>query len=170
MKLWLARYRGKSSWYHPEQFTREWEYEAAVDLVHLRHEPTAGNWHWWSNLYQVGWIMWTLITHCYPPQPPRAWPYAYEAEGDRAESVAYALPLENGWTYGMDLMNPIFGKYDHELRLQIMRCLDHEPSKRPDIRWLERVIEARVRSRDLVDAESDEQLKDAVAEIFRSPG
>lgn len=161
LKLWLARHRGKSSWYHPEQFTHEWDYNASIDLKHLMHEPTAGNWQWSSNLYQVGWIMWSLITLCYPPQPPLARPYLYDAEGNNDAT--------GGWTYGMDLMSPLYGEYDYDLRAQVLRCLDHDATRRPDIEWLEQVIGSKVWSEQLVRAESDDQLREAVAAIFGSP-
>lgn len=164
-KLWLARLRGKPEFYHPEQFTREWDHVASISLAHLQREPVAGNYHWWSNLYQVGWVMWALLTHCHPPMPPPAMPYEYPAEHTRTGPD----DVREGWTYGLHLMDGQYDEYDLELRMQIMRCLDHSPLERPTAEWLERVIEYNVTRDDLLMAESDAQLRGAVEKIFRAP-
>lgn len=126
----------------------------------------AGNYHWWSNLYQVGWIMWALVTHCHPPWPPRALPYEYPAEHDSTGPD----DGRQGWTYGMHMMDDArYGECDFELRVQIMRCLDHNPIQRPTAEWFERVVAYNVTRDDLLHAESDEQLREAVSRIFRAP-
>ncbi|PSR73295.1 hypothetical protein BD289DRAFT_244504, partial [Coniella lustricola] len=81
--LWTLRTYGKYPFLAPEQFTREWDYHASRSLEDLQREPTAGQYHWWTNLFHVGWIMWSLMTHCYPPIPAQAAPYVYHAEDVR---------------------------------------------------------------------------------------
>ncbi|AEO59307.1 hypothetical protein MYCTH_2307508 [Thermothelomyces thermophilus ATCC 42464] len=67
-----VRRRAKLSYYTPEQFTNEWDY------VYANHTPwsmptqpdIAGNLGWRNNLFQIGLVMLSLITNCYPPLPP----------------------------------------------------------------------------------------------------
>lgn len=161
--LWSSRCRGKGLYLLPEQFTREWEYRAAIDLANLAMSTTAGKYSWWSNLYQIGWIMWSLITHCFPPAPPRALPYAYASE------VIGVAEDSHGFTYGMHVMAEDFTWCDVELRRQILRCLDHDPTKRPRLIWLEAVFLHNVRRPDLVQVESDEQLRAHMNDIYGGP-
>lgn len=161
-ELWRARQYGKVDHFLPEQFTREWEYKASIDLHNLRRQPTAGNYNWWSNLYQVGWVMWELVTHCFPPCPPRAYPYRYAREGADVKD-------QNGHSYGLHVLGREFDSVDSELRYYIVRCLDHQPSKRPSMGWMEAVLmEATVRP-SLLMAEPDDQLRAQMDFIFGNP-
>ncbi|CAN8105498.1 unnamed protein product [Discula destructiva] len=168
--LWYTRQVGKVDHLLPEQFTQEWEYKAATDLASLSREPTAANYNWWSNLYQIGWVMFELITHCFPPVPPRAWPYAYPAEGDdNGNGNGNGNGMITGFTYGANIMGAEFDGYDYQLRLQILRCLDHEPDKRPTMGWLETVLSMNLVRLDLLRGESDEELKAQMNRIFGDP-
>ncbi|KAJ4403108.1 hypothetical protein N0V82_010703 [Gnomoniopsis sp. IMI 355080] len=176
--LWNLRCRGKTQYLQPEQFTREWEYRAALDRAHLSMESTAGNYHWWSNLYHIGWIMWSLVTQCFPPVPPRALPYTYANEDPSSLSAATGgggVGLDdggqfvNGHTYGMHIMAEEFDDYDFELRLQILRCLDHVATNRPKMGWFEAVLAFNVGRPDLVEAESDEQLRAHMNNVYGQP-
>lgn len=65
---WRARLCGKQEYYTPvndpyldasrvgadneqEQFTEEWDFVPGAP--YWRDEPTAGNYHWWTNMYQA---------------------------------------------------------------------------------------------------------------------
>lgn len=164
--LWIFRMMGKPQFFLPEQFTQEWDFQASINLDYLRNEETAGNYHWWSNLYQVGWIMWSLITHCYPPAPPPLWPYQYPAIGDDDEDVTV-----KGYTYGGHLVNEAYTDYDRSLREIIMRMLDHNPRHRPSMMYMEEVLAEKTRRDDPLrrNMETDEQLKESTYRVFGEP-
>lgn len=119
----------------------------------------------WSNLFQVGWIMWSLMTKAYPPWPPVAVQYAYDDEAPGA------IPGDQlgGWSYGMQLRSSDYDVYDLALRQQIYRCLEHNALRRPRSYHLESVIQTNLRRYDLVAAESDEDLRAAARVIFGGP-
>ncbi|KAH7635320.1 hypothetical protein B0T09DRAFT_405410 [Sordaria sp. MPI-SDFR-AT-0083] len=50
--LWLGRKNGKTGYFLPEQFTREWE--AVVDPPDAQNARVAGQYSWKSNLWQFG--------------------------------------------------------------------------------------------------------------------
>ncbi|ROV91080.1 hypothetical protein VPNG_09917 [Cytospora leucostoma] len=158
-QLWSNRPTGKSDYLTPEQFTPEWDYEASRGLEELSREETAGNYHWWSNLYQIGWIMSCLVTHHEPPFPPVAWPYTYPAEDGRM------VDLE-GHSYGKLLFYDRFDGYDFRLRHLIARCLEHNPTKRPTLLYVADFIAANLRREDLREQESDEELLRNARRIF----
>lgn len=58
---------------------------------------------------------------------------------------------------------------DVELRRQILRCLDHDPTNRPTLVWFEAVLLHNVRRPDLVAAESDAQLRAHMNDIYGEP-
>lgn len=149
----------------PEQFTEEWEYEASIDLAHLQQEETAGNYQWWSNLYQVGWIMWSLMTHAYPTVPPTMDSYDYLME-DLPNGIYGQNYLVQGLTYGGQLMSPEFNQYDLELRQLVMRLLDHTPEQRPKMPFLEQLLRERARRRELSVREPDAEFIQAMQDIF----
>lgn len=107
--------------------------------------------------------MWSLVTHCFPPAPPRALPYAYASE------VPGVVEDGRGYTYGMHVMAMDFEGCDVELRRQILRCLDHDPTRRPSLVWFEAVFMYNVRRPDLVERESDEQLRAHMNDIYGAP-
>lgn len=176
MDLWQFRLAGKPQIFVPEQFTQEWEYEAAIDRDHLQREDTAGNYHWWSNLFQVGWIMWSLITHAYPPVPPTMCSYEYAnpelgqgggggggLDDDAGDDTVY------GFTYGAQLMEDEYGEYDTSLRSLLMRLLDHNPTQRPKLLWLERTLLVHARREVLSTNEPDEEFRKAMHRLFGEP-
>ncbi|KAK3947534.1 hypothetical protein QBC32DRAFT_223944 [Pseudoneurospora amorphoporcata] len=130
---WGCRRRGKTIFYAPEQFTEEWD--------HVKDGPlesgakTAGNYNWWTNLYQVGIIMYSLITLCEFDAPPTP-RYAAVRYPDRSEKEV--------WGYGMDLLVGDYSNLDFDLVNAVAACLCHDPADRPDMHDLERLIEAKV--------------------------
>ncbi|ROV86701.1 hypothetical protein VMCG_10932 [Cytospora schulzeri] len=160
--LWAQRICGKPDFFTPEQFTPEWDYEASRSLDHLAREQTAGNYQWWSNLYQVGCVMWCLITQCFPPDPPVALPYWYPAEDGR-DVVC------DGHSYGALLESEGFDAADSRLRRLVVRCMDHNPWNRPRMGFLEEVFDVNVGRMDLRGMESDEELMMNARRIFGEP-
>lgn len=152
----------------PEQFTQEWEYEASIDKAHLDREETAGNYHWWSNLFQVGWIMWSLITQSYPPVPPTMHSYQYP-DPDVQNTNNNNAPLVPGLTYGSQLLEKEFDGYDRILRTLIVRLLDHNPTKRPKIAWVEKTLDEYARRQVLSDREPDREFRKAMHRLFGAP-
>lgn len=75
----------------------------------------------------------------------------------------------SGFTYGMHVMTKDCDYCDEELKRQILRCLDHDPTKRPKMGWFEAVCTFNVVRPDLVQAESDEQLKAHMNSIYGDP-
>lgn len=172
--MWQFRLHGKPQIFAPEQFTEEWEYEASIDQAHLKREETAGNYQWWTNLFQVGWIMWSLITHSYPPAPPTMHWYEYPdpdapdgfgGDGSGGDNINY-LP---GMSYGGQILGDKFDGYDMCLRTLIVRLLDHNPTKRPKMAWMEMVLDQSVRRDDLVLEEPDEEFRKAMRRLFGGP-
>lgn len=172
--LWQYRLHGKPQIFAPEQFTEEWEYEASIDQARLTGQETAGNYQWWTNLYQVGWIMWSLITHAYPPVPPTMHWYEYPdpnapdgfgGDGSGQGGVSY-VP---GLSYGGQVMEPEFDGYDMCLRTLIMRMLDHKPDMRPTMDLMEQIINQMVRSDDLLAQEPDAEFRAAMYRLFGEP-
>ncbi|KUI59154.1 hypothetical protein VP1G_06390 [Cytospora mali] len=161
-KLWAQRACGKADFYTPEQFTPEWDYEASKGLYDLSREQTAGNYQWWTNLFQVGYVMFCLITQCSPPTPPVAKPYSYPAEDGSNDILT-------GYTYGMILYAGEYRSVDRRLRDLVVRCLDHNAMERPEMSYLELVIDANVGRMDLRGRESDEELTRNARRIFGEP-
>lgn len=164
-----------------EQFTEEWDFVPGAPSQHgPRGEGTAGNYHWWTNIYQVGlvsdvtqasssWIaqqtlnpdsqvMWSLITLCRNEYPPEVGRYAaMEVNG----SPIYS------WSYGLWLLDPSFQDVDLELRELVVRCLDHKPLTRPKMETLREVFQRRVRGS--ASSEEDQEIQRISREIFGDP-
>lgn len=164
-RLWSYRMVGKPSFYTPEQFTDEWEYAASLGMAELTREETAGNYQWWTNLFQAGLVMWCLVTGCYPADPPAPSRYAYQDD----DGGAGGGPMSFGYSYGVLLFSDGFSGVDRELRNLIVRCLDHNPWERPGMRYLEWFIADNVGRADLRAVESDEELLRNARRIFGGP-
>ncbi|KAL0468543.1 hypothetical protein QR685DRAFT_343724 [Neurospora intermedia] len=132
---WSCRRRGKRSIFAPEQFTEEWDYVKDGPLE--SGAKTAGNYNWWTNLYQVGIIMYSLITLCefeVPPTPNMA-------------EVRYPDGSEKEvWGYGMDLLVCGYSHIDFDLVNAVAACLCHDPADRPDLHDLETLIRTKITS------------------------
>ncbi|KAK3997936.1 kinase-like domain-containing protein [Cladorrhinum sp. PSN332] len=126
LKIWATRRSGKYHIYPPEQHTIEWDY--IDELPNLRISETAGNYNWWTNLYQVALVMWKLITLCEYEYPPVIEELAImQTDGT----------LTKEWTYGGHLFNPKFDNIDVDLRNLIAMCMIHNPTHRPTMEDIE---------------------------------
>ncbi|KAK1757980.1 kinase-like domain-containing protein [Echria macrotheca] len=120
---WELRDWGKRAWHAPEQFSTEWEYVAGGNPVGA---TVAGQWGFRMNIWGVGYIMWSLITKCYPPDGRR--PYLWTPN---AQPPAPAPPPR--WTYaGYLLDDSVFGDVDRSLRELVAECMSDNPQDRPD--------------------------------------
>lgn len=131
--LWSCRRQGKRTIYTPEQFTEEWD--------HFKDNPrdsgakVAGNYNWWTNLYQLGIVMYGLITlHEFEAGPIPT--FAEIRYPDRSRKEV--------WGYGMDLLHCPYSNFDFDLVNVVAACLCHDPADRPDMHDLERLIESKV--------------------------
>ncbi|KAI1360106.1 kinase-like domain-containing protein [Xylaria arbuscula] len=117
------RQYGKRGYYAPEQFCADWDYINPDDGTVYQH-PIAGNYGIHTNLFHMGYVMETLITLCYPAQPPL--PTLIR----RREA-----PHEEYHTYGAHLMGANW--VDEELIHIIMRLQAHEIVHRYTLQQLE---------------------------------
>lgn len=161
-KVWGSRPCGKAEFFTPEQFTPEWEYEASRGLWELSRQETAGNYNWWSNLFQVGMIMWCIMSQHMPPMPPVAYPYKYRAEDGTGRAV-------RGHSYGLHLFHEEYDHIDGALRALVNRLLDHNPTQRPKMGYLEQYIACNLAREDLGAAEPDGELMANARRIFGDP-
>ncbi|KAJ9156789.1 hypothetical protein NKR19_g4191 [Coniochaeta hoffmannii] len=129
--MWGARRCGKVDIFTPEQFAEEWDWINYVPYMHhdAMEKETAGNYHWWTNMYQVAQIMWQLITLCHLEWPPVLEEY-WDTHPDGS--------VKRSWTYGGALLRDEFIHVDMDLRWLIAQCMSHSPFDRPsmgDIDW-----------------------------------
>lgn len=166
LELWWQRCAGKPTYYTPEMFTKEWDY--VRNFQHLKDQETAGNYNWWSNLFGIGLCMQSLITHTYPEQPPRPWYYRYAADDKPAEEV-------RGYTYGSDMFEergylptPLGRAVDPALLALVVRCLDHNPTKRPTMAVVQRRIQQNLAT-PWTGGDSDENMRAAAYGFWGDP-
>lgn len=75
-----------------------------------------------------------------------------------------------GFTYGGQLMEEEFdAHYDASLRSLLMRLLDHNPTQRPKLAWLERTLEENARREGLLTREPDVDFRKVVQRLFGEP-
>ncbi|KAB5545793.1 kinase-like domain-containing protein [Coniochaeta sp. 2T2.1] len=161
-EMWGSRRAGKTRYLTPEQFTEEWDYikGAPVDeAADPNVADTAGNYSWWTNLYQVGQVMWQLIT-LHGLEWPRT---AQQVELRNARGEGELI-----WTYGSWLLDPRFKDTDLQLRMLVMRCMNHKPAERPTLAELDGILEDKVRTT-RPSLEEQEATKSFCAKIFEAP-
>ncbi|KAH7627888.1 hypothetical protein B0T09DRAFT_359213 [Sordaria sp. MPI-SDFR-AT-0083] len=137
LTLWhIFSNRGKSSIYAPEQFTEEWDH-VKEGGPRESGATTAGNYNWWTNLYQVGIIMYSLIQLCeFETSPVPNYAAIRYPDGSEREV----------WGYGMGLLVSQYSNLDFDLVNAVAACLCHDPADRPDMHDLERLTERKVSS------------------------
>ncbi|KAK0737971.1 hypothetical protein B0T18DRAFT_237284 [Schizothecium vesticola] len=141
-KMWNLRIQGKQSIYTPEQFSEEWDWIARTPLE--SGARVAGNFNWWTNLYQVGLIMWSAITLRQPPQHPEPEMCDLLTLGSILSVAADdEEPTSPEWTYGGFLIGPVCEYADLTLRNVVARCLCDDPKRRPTMQELESLFDAR---------------------------
>ncbi|CCC11424.1 unnamed protein product [Sordaria macrospora k-hell] len=143
-KVWYARQSGKAYLYTPEQFTEEWDWFAGAPAADGAR--TAGNYREAMNLWQMGWIMYALITLCWPNEKKEPFVWANELLDRQVRDA----------TYGGDLLYS--GRYDdtdRDLRKLVAQCLYHCPMSRPSLKELEIAIKLKLRSTNLDKTEEE---------------
>ncbi|KAI8635452.1 kinase-like domain-containing protein [Xylariaceae sp. FL1651] len=125
----LFRNYGKRGFYAPEQFCADWNYIQPTMHLLMNHE-IAGNYGWHTNVWGIGLTMETLITLCYPQQPPHP--------------VATSLKPPEGKSrydsYGVHLLSEEYSRVDHDLLAAVIRCQAHLPADRPPLHELEKYV------------------------------
>ncbi|KAH8904774.1 kinase-like protein [Coniochaeta sp. PMI_546] len=160
-RMWAARRRGKFTIYTPEQFTEEWDYVRRTPFSeHGVQKATAGNYHWWTNLYQVAQVMWQLITLHSIEYPPVAVPYDTELPDGT---------LETQWSYGTGLLDPHYDYVDRDLRELVMSCMNHNPTDRPDMPHIEEVLREKIHRQGEMSAEERKAVQDFCVQLFADP-
>jgi len=164
-----VRRTGKRGYLAPEQFTSEWDYISS-DIVPDRTR-IAGKYSWKTNLWHVGCIMWSMITHKYLPRgpvpeevdmtrlapvdnPPIAtrWAPGRPGRTRRRPGVPFGSPIRpvTKWTYGNYVCRDsdgIFREADPELRTLVMRFMMDDPADRPEMEEIEEIIERKLNQR-----------------------
>ncbi|KAK3312779.1 hypothetical protein B0H66DRAFT_504724, partial [Apodospora peruviana] len=126
---WKVRSHGKTGPKPPEQFSEEWDYVNSTPQA--AYQQTAGNYSWWTNLYQIALVMWSAITLCHVEYPP----VAEEFNIDHPEGTT-----TKEWGYGDYLFDQKFSHIDHELRNVVALCLNYNPTRRPAMQMIEATI------------------------------
>ncbi|KAK3898953.1 hypothetical protein C8A05DRAFT_18538 [Staphylotrichum tortipilum] len=150
-RLWAMRRCGKSDILTPEHFSQEWDH--IEDTPWEAQAATAGNFSWWTNLYQ---IMWSLITLHHPEYPPVV------------EQLQLTHPdgsVTTEWTYGGYLLSPRFAATSSALRNLVALCLVDNPNRRPAMSTLEETIERHVRG-DGFESDQDRAAKEWAGQLF----
>ncbi|KAK3382176.1 kinase-like domain-containing protein [Lasiosphaeria ovina] len=131
IRIWKTRERGKELYYTPEQFTSEWDH---VETLPADLQPTgariAGNYTWKTNLFQVGMIMWSMITLRWNPQPLLAW--ALDDDDQQTYTRTYG-----GWL----TRNPRLSSVDDNLRRLVAECMIEDPARRPEVGYVHETIQ-----------------------------
>ncbi|KAK4443694.1 hypothetical protein QBC34DRAFT_416572 [Podospora aff. communis PSN243] len=140
--IWSTRIIGKPRgyWLAPEQFTEEWD---MVTRLPMDAPPPririAGNYSWKTNLYNIGTIMWCLITRFEPPVP--AYGENYGSYGGDFEDIN---PVKH--SYGGFLNKGSFEDVDPDLRNLVIECMSDDPADRPRMEKMYKIIEKKVES------------------------
>ncbi|KAK0657962.1 hypothetical protein B0T16DRAFT_402809 [Cercophora newfieldiana] len=155
---WRMRQYGKTEVWTPEQFSQQWEYHsfhpACAGL------STGGNYSWWTNLYQIGLIMFSLITLCEHPIP---------AVLDYYWLVDPAGNRRKAWSVGVYVMQDKFSHIDLGLRGLVMRCLAYKPADRPTMKELEDILDIYVNTRAGPANKEDQDAQEWAKNIFAGP-
>ncbi|KAI1106344.1 kinase-like protein [Jackrogersella minutella] len=144
----LLRGGGKHCYTAPEQFCNDWDY-IPPDSGTVKDHFIAGNYHWHTNLFQVGCTMEALVTLCYPAFPPiPSW-------CERAPPTG----KERYVTYGIHLDDARYSHVDQQLRDVVRRCQAHYPLDRPRLDELVRGIEGVCADADISPQETQEWIR-----------
>ncbi|KAI5920295.1 kinase-like domain-containing protein [Camillea tinctor] len=148
------RYRGKSGFFSPEQFSEGW------DLIpderngdNICRQPVCGNFGPHTNVWAIGCILFSLVTGSYPPLPPQA---ADVNLGGRSFT-----------SYGWYALDAKFAHVDPPLRFLVAQCMAHTPANRPSLRDLLDGAMCGVRYRQ--GAETADEILDWQRRVFCAP-
>jgi hypothetical protein len=160
--MWALRKVGKVDIYTPEQFTEEWDHveKAPIAMPDAMSKTTAGNYHWWTNLYQVGQVMWQLITLCrleFPPYP--------EQFNDKWVDDH---PVQS-WSYGTYLFDERFADVDPQLISLVVDCLKHNARDRPTMTTIDAWMVLKVRNAPPMTPEEERTVQRFCQFMFGDP-
>ncbi|CAN8106142.1 unnamed protein product [Discula destructiva] len=138
--LWGARWRAKTRWFLPEQFSQDWDYCVANPVAENieTYGQVAGHYGPASNVYHIGLTLWCCITGTWPELPT----YSRLAHNP--------IPRVDGKTYyawGTEILDDSkYGTVDRQIREMVISCLAEEPRIRLDsdllLQWCgERIAE-----------------------------
>ncbi|KAK6073202.1 hypothetical protein SCUP234_08800 [Seiridium cupressi] len=140
-----------------EQFGGEWDMiPPNPNGPELGENEVAGKYSCKSNIWQIAWTMWCLITRLNPPLPPQPqipeelWSnYAFPAGTSKhdfdahLEEIGYDGPISY-CPLLCDLDIEDYDWADLDLRNTIYRCMYHLPSDRPSLDELLRAAKAKI--------------------------
>ncbi|PSR90764.1 kinase-like domain-containing protein [Coniella lustricola] len=160
MFMMRARRRGKAYIYVPEQNSIDWNYLWKAPI--LENEPVAGNFNWWTNLYQVALIMYSMITLYFPDQPPQASQCQWTVNTRMGPKI---IPI---WTYGGLLCHEINATSVHSITLRevVAWCMAVDPNNRPTLKLLARILAERCSS-DEPEISANQKL--SLVELLNNP-
>ncbi|ETS76688.1 hypothetical protein PFICI_12075 [Pestalotiopsis fici W106-1] len=134
----------------PEQFGPEWEtLNGNPSDDDVGEDDVAGSYSFKTNIWQIAWNMWMLITGLAPPSPPKpVFPpdqnHHITASTPRSQyhtilqNVGYNGPISYCAILCDSIDSPAdpFASVDQDLRWTIFRCLYHCPHHRPNLNEL----------------------------------
>ncbi|KAG8162256.1 hypothetical protein KVR01_008021 [Diaporthe batatas] len=136
---WGWRRKGKTIQLLPEQYHKEWDYIQTIPV--LERHRVAGRYGEWSNIFQVGLCIQSLITRGYPPYPPQAIGPLNATTGppnplfDRSPTTVIrdsgGTPVATFYTHGFNLA--FQDGLDEDFLHLMLRCLADLPSDRPPL-------------------------------------
>ncbi|KAK0748369.1 hypothetical protein B0T21DRAFT_302864, partial [Apiosordaria backusii] len=137
-----------SGYLYPEQFHAEWDYMHA----YLPSEETnpdhisavAGEYSYRSHIYQIGLIMWSMITL----RKFALYPFPYSCfEKDVVDPKTGQAVVKQNWGYGGYLQDRMWEKYyDPDLLELVTACMLEEPNERPTLQDLKWRIDSKVQA------------------------
>jgi len=150
--LWLSRMRGKTPFFTPEQFTKEWFHLTGAKKT-FGNPTIAAQYSWKSNLFQLATVLLMFITlRDVPPIPiardiDRALVGITEtAAAEKKARVGQSSKTKAAadlkfWTYGHVLVTGQhpnkdivdFDTVDLKLRQLVARCMADDPADRPGL-------------------------------------
>ncbi|KAK4447935.1 hypothetical protein QBC34DRAFT_495764 [Podospora aff. communis PSN243] len=129
----------KHDLFTPEQFSHEWDYAKTIPSEAGLGLEIAGNYNWWTNLYQIAQVMCQVITLGSSAAPP---------ELIKVELIDVArsnTQTTKEYSYGGVLADEKFEDIDVILRHLVARCMIPNPKKRPSMEEIESVLKKRCR-------------------------
>ncbi|CAP62227.1 uncharacterized protein PODANS_5_11883 [Podospora anserina S mat+] len=131
-----------------EQFSEEWDYINGNPRT-IKSE-TAGNFNWWTNLYQIALVIWQMVSLCHAELPPSPEKMTIKML-DGTETTAYGFG-------GYILNDKKFKHIDRDLRELINQCMLHVPAMRPTMEQLENLLRSKTNIQG-VDPQNQEQVE-----------
>ncbi|KAI1081018.1 kinase-like domain-containing protein [Whalleya microplaca] len=155
---------GKHGYFAPEQFSAQWDkYDTraeADDLGRRKRGDVAANFGSGTNVWGIANIMFSLITGCHPPTPPQP---------EMGPPLIHGLARfeEQHITYGKILLSDQWNHVDKNLRITLVKCMNHHPSDRPSL--YELLAEATEGHRKEIRGETDRDIEAWVRWITLNP-